>query len=322
LTRDQWTAYLLLRDRALVNPRVNEQAVDFYDPRNRTFGATDDPIFDSMVAAAQLRREENICAIVDYLSREHAYEPVSDMIDKGYDDFAGPQEFDMDVALARLRVARYREETFREIARKDDVDPSDGEDPFAKVDTAAYLVRVDTAVHLVSEAQREADSAVEVWRGRLNLYINRIRLASMIIARRTRADMSQEQFAAHAQVSASTVKNYESVEDPARLFSTKTINLMEEGLGWEPGGIASVMRGGEPKERPDWSPAASRVSPRAIESTSSVIEPAMDSSHSRVAVRLENELLDLVRELAVSEERSVSVVLADAIRFYAKYHSQ
>jgi hypothetical protein len=314
--RDEWAAYLLLRDPNLLVGRETERVVNFYDPRTRTLAAADDPILDSKIEQARQRREKLIRAIVDFKERQPVWpdledEPFSDE----YRYFDGEEEFELNLLLAQWRKAVME---LRQVQTDgiEEVINEDGDTRWRKADDqdiSHYETEVLACGHFTEEALTK-------WRTKLRLYIDRIRLASLLIARRQEFQLSQNQFATYAQVSPSTIKNFENVDEPDRWFSPKTIQSLERALGWQEGSITSVLRGAEPSPIPGWRPPVGIESETAASGHVSGTSLTSGAVEGRMSVRLDDEVKDLVWKLAVAEDRPANAVIADAVRFYAKYH--
>lgn len=314
LTREEWAAHLLLRDQSLLTAREPERASDFYNPRTRTLAPQDDPVFESKMEEAQREWEKSVGVLREMYQANKRWPTWEDEdIRKSFSAFDGKEEFDFSIANLRWRM----EEGALLDLKADGVTEFDRQSE-ENVWHAATDEELEDQRWAIEAARLATEEAWMTWRDKLTLYIQRIRLASLIIARRNETKLSQEQFASYAQVSASTIKNFENVDEPDRWFSPKTIELMETALGWEAGSITAILRGGDPVLVPEWGPATAPP----VEASGRVMgaSTSSGSASGHVSVRLDPEAMEITRKLAFAEERTVNAVVADAVRFYAKYH--
>lgn len=314
--RDEWAAYLLLRDPDLLVGRETERVVNFYDPRTRTLAAADDPILDSRIQQARDRREKLIRAIEEFKHRLGRWPSVEDgSIASDYKFYDGAEEFELNLLLANWREAITELHRVRTDGIEEVINP-DGDTHWRKADDQD-ISHFETQV---MACQHFADESLTKWQTKLRLYIDRIRLASLLIARRQEFQLSQNQFATYAQVSPSTIKNFENVDEPDRWFSPKTIQSLERALGWQEGSITTVLRGGEPSPIPGWRPPAGIEPDAAASGSAHGSTVSTGTAEGRMNVRLDDDVKDVVWKLAVAEDRPANAVIADAVRFYAKFH--
>lgn len=315
LTPQEWAALLLLREPELLAVRDGESPADFYDPVTRSLAPANDPVFESKVAALRERRTANVNTILSSITGDYEFRRIPEFGEVDiYDPHAGEQEYALEVALARWRRAKI------DFHRLIEIKGNRADDSFA-ASTADFDKELDDAEVEVHLAQRDAQEAWIDFRRRLDIYVNRIRLASLIIKRRNEIGLSQEQFAAATGLSTSTVKNFENVDEPGRWFSPKTLGLMEAGLGWIAGSINRVMSGGEPNEIQGWTSPSVRLAPRErVNVGQGTSGDAGGSEFGSLRVSLDPDTLDVLRKCAVAEDRKITAVLSDAVAFYAKFH--
>ncbi len=313
-------AHLLLRDPSLVTAKDSEQVANFYDPRTRKLDPDDDPVFESKSEAARQAWAKSLEDIQVFFRLKHRWPQWEEWKDGEREPYFDEKEqFGLFVALMQWQ-AELVAELHLKVDGIDEVFNEDGE----------VRNRPATSEELESQSSQVGiarDSAEELWmrwRDKLSLYIQRIRLAYLIVQRRNETKLSQEQFARVAQVSASTIKNFENVDEPDRWFSPKTLRLMEAALGWTEGSIPTILRGGDPGVLQDWNPAViGNQVPNGVAGATGAVTGGTQSTgaaQGQVAIRLDADSLELLRRIALQEDRTINAVVVDAIAFYAKYH--
>jgi transcriptional regulator with XRE-family HTH domain len=140
-------------------------------------------------------------------------------------------------------------------------------------------------------------------------------LGDYVKARRGELDLSQEQLAAEAAVSTSTVRFIE--KGGSRHFGARTERMLEAALGWTAGSIEAILAGGAPTvlgdgERPAREPGD--VS-RQLGYLTAILDrqPADEGD-----VRLSDAAWDALLGTAARSRRNVNDVLVDALRLYAE----
>jgi len=306
LPQEEWAAYLLLKDPNLLNAKnvmnAAESAVDFYDPRTRKLAPDDNPVFQQKVNDAKKARETNldyICfALSDY---DRARRLSKESTDFNYDNYLGDVEYQFDVALAEW--IKLEKQLRRLLERNTDDDLG---------------FEIDEQERIQEEMNLARGLAFYAWiamREKLQIFINRIRLAALIISRRTEMRLSQDQFAESAKLSPSTIKNFENVDDPGRWFSAKTVSLMESALGWQPESMTSVLRGGDPTPIPGWAPTE-------LSQSSTTSAALLGTQNAIFNIQLVNHsLYESVELFAAQKGRRIDEVVEDAITLYLKVHA-
>lgn len=311
---EEWAAYMLLKDTNLLNAKnvtnAAESVVDFYDPRTRTLAPDDNPVFQQKIKEVKSLREENVNYISFALKISDLRIQLSkESVDFYYDGYLGDAEYRFDVALAEWGNLEHK------ITNLLHTKNTAEEDPFEDRSTVHEIQQqIDDLLEEKELARGNAFYAWMEFREKLQIFINRIRLASLIIARRNQAGLSQEDFATVANLSPSTIKNFENVDEPGRWFSSKTVSLMEFALGWKPGGMAAVLRGDDPTPVSDWAPLQRPQTAR----TTTVNEGTQNAIFNIQLVN--HSLYESVELFAAQKGRRIDEVVEDAITLYLKVH--
>ncbi len=123
--------------------------------------------------------------------------------------------------------------------------------------------------------------------------------------------MSQEELAAEAGLSASTIQYVE--DDTAdRSVQQKTARMIEGALGWEPGSFAAMADGRHPTLRAERAPQHdSEEFRRQVGYMTALLDTTPASG-----VTLSAESWEMLRAKAVKERRNVNAVLIDALRLH------
>ena len=125
--------------------------------------------------------------------------------------------------------------------------------------------------------------------------------------------LSQEELAAEAGVSASTIMYVEDGER-RRVLQHRTARMLEGALGWEAGSFVAISEGRMPALRAKDGPRAEHDSAdfrRQVGYMTAMLDQAGDNG-----ARLSDEAWDLLRAKALRDRRNVNAVLIDALRLH------
>ena len=133
------------------------------------------------------------------------------------------------------------------------------------------------------------------------------RLATAVRKRRGELKMSQDDLAAAASLSSSTIRHIESAT--RNTPNSRSMRLIEGALGWASGSIDAIRDGGEPVEgRVEYHSGDLQ---RQLGYMAAMMNSAGDNSD-----KLSDEAWEMLRATALRNRRNVNVVLIDAIRLY------
>ena len=139
-------------------------------------------------------------------------------------------------------------------------------------------------------------------------------MAEQVRTRRGAMGLSQEELAAEAGVSASTVQYIED-DRRDRAVQQKTARLLEGALGWESGSFAAMSEGRMPTMRAKDGPRGEHDS-ADFRRQVGYMTAMLDQASGDNGARLSDEAWDMLRAKALRDRRNVNAVLIDALRLH------
>jgi len=139
-------------------------------------------------------------------------------------------------------------------------------------------------------------------------------MAEQVRMRRGVLGLSQEELAAEAGVSASTIMYVEDGER-RRVLQHRTARMLEGALGWEAGSFVAISLGRIPALRAKDGPRAEHDS-ADFRRQVGYMTAMLDQASGDNGARLSDEAWELLRAKALRDRRNVNAVLIDALRLH------